>query len=104
VRRSSQRQWQSACVTRFSLSYKQGMLVLSLTWFGTLCWGVCFWWMHRISSRQDAMLKELHDVTQRIEQISKAEHDLIQEVHPKVSEIKDRIDTVAEQVSDGREN
>ena len=21
-----------------------------LTWAGTLAWGVCFWWMHRISS------------------------------------------------------
>jgi hypothetical protein len=77
------------------------MLIPTLAWIGTLCWGICFWWMHRISSRQDAMLKELHDVAKRIEHLSKAEHDLIQEVHPQVSEIKERIDSVAEQVSDG---
>jgi hypothetical protein len=76
------------------------MLAVTLTWIGMLCWGVCFWWMHRISSRQDAMLKELHAVTKRIEQISKAEHDLIQEVHPQVNEIKEQIDSVAERVSD----
>ena len=77
------------------------MLILTLSWIGTLSWGVCFWWMHRISSRQDAMLKELHDVTKRIEHLSKAEHDLIQEVHPQVSEIKEQMDSVAEKVSDG---
>lgn len=76
------------------------MVLFTLTWIGMLCWGVCFWWMHRISARQDAMLKELHDVTKRIEHISKAEHDLIREVHPQVSEIKEQIDTVAERVAD----
>ena len=29
------------------------MIVFTLTWIGLGCWGVCFWWMHRISSRQD---------------------------------------------------
>jgi hypothetical protein len=75
------------------------MIVLALTWIGIGCWLVCFWWMHRISSRQDAMLKELHEVTQRIEQLSKAEHDLIKDVHPKVSEIKEHVENVAEAVS-----
>ena len=75
------------------------MIVLALTWLGIACWLVCFWWMHRISSRQDAMLKELHEVTQRIEQLSQAEHDLIQEVHPKVSEIKEHVENVVEAVS-----
>src|SRR5256885_363813 len=55
-------------------------LALFLAWTGTLCWGVCFWWMHRLSSRQEMMLKELHDVTARIEKLSKAEHDLIRDV------------------------
>ncbi|MEP6603084.1 MAG: hypothetical protein ABJB69_03960 [Spartobacteria bacterium] len=73
--------------------------MLVLTWIGTSCWIVCFWWMHRISSRQDSMLTELHDVAKRIEELSKAEHDLIQEVHPKVGEIKEQIDSVAEAVS-----
>jgi len=75
------------------------MVVITLTWIGIGCWLVCFWWMHRISSRQNAMLKELHDVTQRIEQLSKAEHDLIREVHPQVSEIKAHVENVAEAVS-----
>jgi hypothetical protein len=76
------------------------MIVLVLTWTGIACWIVCFWWMHRISSRQDAMLKELHEMTTRIEQLSKTEHDLIREVHPKVSEIKDQVESVAEKVTD----
>ena len=75
------------------------MVVITLTWIGIGCWLVCFWWMHRISSRQNAMLKELHDVTQRIEQLSQAEHDLIREVHPQVSEIKAHVENVAEAVS-----
>jgi hypothetical protein len=76
-----------------------GMLVVSLTWLGMACWIVCFWWMHRISSRQEAMLEELHDMTTRIERLSKAEHDLIQEVHPKVSEIKEHVENVAHAVT-----
>lgn len=76
------------------------MFALVLTLIGTLCWAVCFWWMHRISSRQDSMLQELHEVTRRIERISKAEHDLIREVHPKIDKMKDQIDTVADKVSD----
>jgi hypothetical protein len=69
---------------------------LILGWVGTACWAVCFWWMHRLSSRQEAMLKELHSMTTRIERLSKAEHDLIQEVHPKVSEIKQSVEDVAD--------
>ena len=70
-----------------------------LAWTGTACWAVCFWWMHRLSSRQEMMLKELHDVTKRIEKLSKAEHDLIQEVHPKVEEIKESVKDVSDAVS-----
>ena len=73
-----------------------GML---LAWVGTACWAICFWWMHRLSSRQALMLKELHDVTKRIEKLSKAEHDLIQEVHPKVDEIKESVQDVSDAVS-----
>jgi len=75
------------------------MLVLVLTWVGTACWAICFWWMHRISSRQDSLLKELHDVAKRIESLSKAEHDLIREVHPKVREIEEHVETVKEAIS-----
>jgi hypothetical protein len=66
---------------------------------GTVCWAVCFWWMHRISSRQDAMLEELREVTTRIEKLSLAEHDLIKDVHPQVSEIKEHVEDVREVVS-----
>lgn len=76
------------------------MLTLALTWFGTLCWGVCFWWMHRISSRQDSLLNELHEMARRIEQVSRAEHELIREVHPQVGAIKQSIESVAEAVND----
>ena len=70
-----------------------------LSCLGTVCWAVCFWWMHSISSRQDAMLDELREVTTRIENLSQAEHDLIREVHPQVSEIKEHIENVREVVS-----
>ena len=74
-------------------------IALLLTWVGTACWAVCFWWMHRLSSRQEMMLKELHDVTKRIERLSKIEHDLIREVYPKVNEIKDSVKDVSDAVS-----
>jgi divalent metal cation (Fe/Co/Zn/Cd) transporter len=73
-----------------------GML---LEWIGTGCWAICFWWMQRLSSKQEMMLKELHDVTKRIEKLSKAEHDLIQDVHPKVEEIKESVKDVSEKVT-----
>ena len=55
--------------------------------------------MHRISARQDALLKELHEITTRIERLSRAEHDLIRDVHPKVHEIKEHVENVVEAVS-----
>jgi hypothetical protein len=75
------------------------MTMFALTWIGLMCWCVCFWWMHRISARQDALLKELHDITTRIEGLSKAEHEMIRDVHPKVHEIKEHVENVAEAVS-----
>ena len=74
-------------------------MALVLSCIGTLCWIVCFWWMHRISSRQDAMLEEVHEMTTRIEKLSQSEHDLISDVHPKVSEIKEQVENVKEVVS-----
>jgi len=79
------------------------MMLFVLTWVGLGCWIVCFRWMHRISSRQDALLKELHEMTRRIEHISQAEHQLIREVHPQVGEIKEHVETVKEAVSPERE-
>ncbi|MGZ5003726.1 MAG: hypothetical protein ACXWBM_11075, partial [Chthoniobacterales bacterium] len=66
---------------------------------GIACWVICFWWMHRLSSRQETMLQELHDVTKRIEQLSKDEHDLLREVHPNVEKIKESVKDVAVAVS-----
>ena len=77
------------------------MILSVLTWIGLGCWCVCFWWMRRISSRQDAVLKELHGMTTRIEQISQAGHNLIREVHPQVGEIKEHVENVADAVSPG---
>ena len=74
------------------------MIVLVLTWVGVGCWVVCFWWMHRISSRQDALLKELHEMTERIERLSKEGQELMRDVHPKVGEIKEHVETVKEAV------
>jgi hypothetical protein len=55
--------------------------------------------MYRISSRQDALLKELGAMTRRIEQLSQSEHDLISEVHPRVNEIKEHGENIREAVS-----
>jgi hypothetical protein len=75
------------------------MILFVLTWIGLGCWCACFWWMHPISSRQDAMLEELHEMTRRIEKFSLAEHDLISDVHPQVGEIKEHVQNVREAVS-----
>lgn len=60
-----------------------------MTLVGTVCWGVCFWWMHRISTKQNTLLDQLREQGKRIEKLSKIEHDLIKEVHPQVGEIKE---------------
>ena len=74
-----------------------------LTVIDTGCWIVCFWWMHRISSRQDAVLKELRDQAGRIEKVAKMEHDLVKEIHPKVASIKDDMNEVAGAMKADRE-
>ena len=63
-----------------------------LTLAGTVCWGVCFWWMHRISAKQNYLLDKIREQGKRIEDLSKIEHDLIKEVHPQVGEIKEGVD------------
>ena len=65
-----------------------------LTVAGSLCWVVCFWWMYRISSKQNTLLDQLREQGKRIEKLSKIEHDLIKEVHPQVGEIKAGIDAM----------
>ena len=54
--------------------------------------------MHRISSRQNAFLKELHGMTKRIERLSTVEHEMIREVYPQVNEIKEHVQNVREAV------
>jgi hypothetical protein len=71
-----------------------------LSWVGTGAWVICFWWMYRISARQDALLTELKE-------LAKAQHDIWREVHPDVGEIKahvveeqgKKIHEIAEQVT-----
>ena len=75
-----------------------------LTLTGTLCWGVCLWWMYRISTKQNAFLDQLHAQGKRIEKLSKVEHDLIKEVHPQVGEIKDGMDAMVAAVKENAEN
>jgi len=72
-----------------------------LSWLnviGTSCWAICFWWMHRISSRQDAMLQELQEQGRRMERLSREEHELIKEIHPKVKNIEGDLSDVADAV------
>ena len=75
-----------------------------LTLTGTLCWVVCFWWMYRISAKQNALLDQLHAQGKRIENLSKLEHDLIKEVHPQVGEIKEGMDAMVAAVKENAEN
>jgi len=75
-----------------------------LTLTGTLCWVVCFCWMHRISTKQNAFLDQLHAQGKRIEKLSKVEHDLIKEVHPQVGEIKDGMNAMVAAVKENTES
>ena len=43
--------WKEAAMDQQTIAY-------GLTWVGTAAWVLCFWWMHRISTRQDALLTE----------------------------------------------
>ena len=70
---------------------------------GTVCWGVCFVWMYRISEKQNHLLAKLSDQNKRIEKLSRVEHDLIKEVHPQVGEIKDGINEMIAAVKENTE-
>jgi hypothetical protein len=93
------------CCLQWSNTWKeaameQGTIAYWLTWVGTGAWVVCFWWMHRISTRQDALLTELRE-------LARTQHDILREVHPDVGEIKEhvveeqgaKINEIAEQVT-----
>ena len=65
-----------------------------------VCWGFCFWWMYRLSKKQNFLLDQLRDQGKRIEKLSKIEHDLIKEVHPQVNEIKEGMEEMIAVVKD----
>jgi hypothetical protein len=75
-----------------------------MTIVGTICWGICFWWMYRISKSQNALLARLQEQGKRIEKLSKIEHDLIKDVHPQVGEIKEGMEEIRAVVKENTEN
>jgi hypothetical protein len=79
-------------------------LAFWMTLAGTICWGVCFWWMRRLSSKQNALLDQLREQGKRIERLSKVEHDLIKEVHPQVGEIKEGMEQMIAAVKEKSEH
>jgi uncharacterized protein YdeI (YjbR/CyaY-like superfamily) len=79
-------------------------LAFAMTLLGTGCWAVCFWWMYRISAKQNSLLDRLTEQGKRIEKLSKIEHDLIKEVHPQVGEIKEGMDEVIAAVKENTES
>ena len=74
-----------------------------MTFVGTACWVVCFWWMYRISAKQNALLEKLGEQGKRIEKLSKIEHDLIKEVHPQVNEIKEGVEEMIATAKESQE-
>jgi hypothetical protein len=79
-------------------------LVFLMTLAGTVCWPICFWWMYRISAKQNYVLDQLSNQGRRIEKLSKIEHDLIKEVHPQVSEIKEGMEEMKAAVKENTES
>ncbi|HMJ06261.1 MAG TPA: hypothetical protein VK474_08390 [Chthoniobacterales bacterium] len=63
------------------------------------CWGVCFWWMHRISTRQNAVLEQLNQQAKGIKKVSEEGHAMLSEVQPNVQAIQKGVDEVAEKVN-----
>ena len=79
-------------------------LAFWMTLGGTICWGVCFWLMHRLSVKQNTLLDQLRAQGKRIEKLSQIEHDLIKEVHPQVNEIKEGMEEMIAVVKENSEN
>jgi hypothetical protein len=72
------------------------ILVNFVTLLDIGCWGICFWWMHRISQRQDIVLKELQQQARSIEELSREEREILKELHPTVQKIDENVDKVKE--------
>jgi hypothetical protein len=79
-------------------------LAFWMTLAGTVCWGICFWWMRRLSIKQNALLDQLREQGKRIEKLSRIEHDLIKEVHPQVGEIKEGMEEMIAAVKENSDN
>jgi hypothetical protein len=79
-------------------------LAFWMTLVGTVCWGACFWWMHHISTKQNALLDQLREQGKRIEKLSRIEHDLIKEVHPQINEIKEGMEDMIAVVKENSES
>ena len=75
-----------------------------MTLGGTVCWGFCFWWMRRLSIKQNVLLDQLREQGRRIEKLSKVEHDLIKEVHPQVGELVEGMQEVVDSVRENSDN
>lgn len=71
-------------------------LVNFVTLLDVGCWAVCFWWMHRISQRQNIMLEELQEQAHGIEELSREEREILKELHPTVQKIDENVDKVKE--------
>jgi len=41
-----------------------------MTVAGTICWAICFWWVHRLSIKQNILLAQLREQGKRIEELS----------------------------------
>lgn len=78
-------------------------LAFSMAVIGTVCWGICFVWMYRISAKQNHLLDKLGEQGKRIEKLSRIEHDLIKEVHPQVNEIKEEMSEMIAAVKENTE-
>jgi hypothetical protein len=91
-------------VTSAPTKMDKNNLAFWMTLAGTVCWGVCFWWMRRLSIKQNTLLDQLREQGKRIEKLSKIEHDLIKEVHPQVNEIKEGMDEMIAVVKENAEN
>jgi uncharacterized protein YdeI (YjbR/CyaY-like superfamily) len=82
----------------------RNLVAFWMTLIGTVCWAVCFWWMYRISAKQNDLLEKLGEQGKRIEKLSKIEHDLIKEVRPQVNEIKEGMEEMMATAKEDRED
>ena len=82
----------------------RNLIAFWMTLVGTVCWAVCFWWMYRISAKQNDLLEKLGEQGKRIEKLSKLEHDLIKEVYPQVNEIKEGMEEMMATAKENQED